>query len=809
MAYLVVQEEGRSTHRTVVEPVTVLGRHADCEIQLRDVKASRRHCRLELCDRGHRLVDLKSANGTLVNGDQVQSRILRAGDVIEIGSTRMTYSVERADVLRVRRLARHSGRRGRVGRRRMPLRPRQDAGTEAGESRDPTADTQVGAPVSADELAERDDADGRPIDPRNRLELALELRRLVNLMLTEHGDEGLAEWQRLVAGFSDEETLRPWAADLLDDREMMAGMLDLARTAGNEPDIDALLNRLVDDAVDLTGAERGFVILFEPPVPMPPESVAEAEEPGNGKGKTAKTAEPEQRVACARNFDHEPILAPEQKYSHAVVNEVIAHRQPLLSTNAHDEGRFQGSESVHGQRLLSVLAVPMCADQQMRGVLYIDNRFETGAFAEADLLWLAAIADFAAPAIDRARLRAELAEATTRLESARERINALAARPAPAEPADDDRDDDEADGDEAAGAAEPEEPDDPRDRGRFFTKYPYPDIIGRSDAMRKVFEVLDKAVENPDVPVLIIGENGTGKDLVAKALHGHSARAKRPFEAVNCAAVTATLFESTFFGHERGSFTGANAAKPGLFEQADGGTLFLDEVGEIPMEMQAKFLRVLQDGEVRRVGGQAVKRVDVRIVTATNRDLQALVRDGGFREDLYYRLAVVTLRIPPLRERGEDIDRIATKMFREACTRAGVPNKPIAAAVMDAMRAFPWPGNVRQLAGVIEQVVTFHRGAARITLDALPDEIQHATPGGDALPGEDVSLLDVVRGGLPLKQAVKDVTERVERAMVARVFRECGYVKTETAERLGISRPTLDAKLDAYGISDPRKSGHA
>src|SRR5215469_14333494 len=242
-------------------------------------------------------------------------------------------------------------------------------------------------------------------------------------------------------------------------------------------------------------------------------------------------------------------------------------------------------------------------------------------------------------------------------------------------------------------------------------------IVGQSPAMRRVFETIDK-VADADVTILIRGASGTGKELVANALHWRSPRRAKPLVKMNCAALSQELVESELFGHERGAFTGAIARREGKFEAADGGTLFLDEVGDMPVETQAKLLRVLQEKQFERVGGNQPLSVDVRIIAATNQDLEAMVKQGRFREDLYYRIKVVELRVPPLRERREDIPQMVQHFTKDACRRFGLPEKQLAPAAMRACVEAPWRGNARALKSTLEQAVILS-SAAEISADEL------------------------------------------------------------------------------------------
>ena len=250
-------------------------------------------------------------------------------------------------------------------------------------------------------------------------------------------------------------------------------------------------------------------------------------------------------------------------------------------------------------------------------------------------------------------------------------------------------------------------------------------LVGSSVGMKRIFEMVE-AVAYSSSTILIQGESGTGKELVARAIHHRSQRRERPFVAVNCSALTETLLESELFGHERGAFTGATATKRGLFEVADGGSIFLDEVGEVPLPTQVKLLRVLQEGEIKRVGASENRRVDVRVIAATNADLAEARKRGQFREDLFYRLNVITLQLPPLRERQEDIPLLATHFLRKYNTRTGKSLQGFRPEVMEILESHAWPGNVRELENVVERAVVLGRGS-EIEIGDLPENMRESS----------------------------------------------------------------------------------
>jgi two-component system response regulator AtoC len=318
-------------------------------------------------------------------------------------------------------------------------------------------------------------------------------------------------------------------------------------------------------------------------------------------------------------------------------------------------------------------------------------------------------------------------------------------------------------------------------------------MIGSSAAMRQVFDLISRVAASPTT-VLVTGESGTGKELVARALHDASGRREGPFVQVNCGAIPEALFESELFGHERGAFTGAVSARPGRFELAHGGTLFLDEVGELPRDMQVKLLRVLQDRTFDRVGGIRPQTVDVRVVAATNRDLQKDVVAGVFREDLFYRLNVVPIKLPPLRDRPEDIPPLVEYFVERFNKRLGRSVRSVRAEAMAALCAAPWRGNIRELENVLERAVLLAAGATLGVDDLL---------GFTAEPGQAAEPEEV--GGLGLKEYVRVYTARIERARIQKALTDANGNVTHASKRLEISRKSLQMKMKEYGLREERE----
>jgi two-component system response regulator HydG len=313
----------------------------------------------------------------------------------------------------------------------------------------------------------------------------------------------------------------------------------------------------------------------------------------------------------------------------------------------------------------------------------------------------------------------------------------------------------------------------------------FEEIQGSSEPMRRLFALLDK-IAGTDTAVLITGETGAGKELVARGLHARSRRAARPFVAVNCAAMPPQLLESELFGHARGAFTDAKTAHSGLFVQSDGGTLLLDEIGELPLELQPKLLRALEERRIRPVGASAEVAVDARIIVATNRDLEQSVEEGRFREDLLYRINVIQVRVPPLRERGNDVLLLAQQFIEGYASRLGRPVKGLTGAAADKLLGYAWPGNVRELRNCIERAVTL-TDHEKIVVEDLPERIRNYRTTDLMLESSDAATLPPM--------------EEVERRYVEKVMREVGGNKAQAARILGYDRKRLYRKLKRYGIS--------
>ncbi|MBX3275820.1 MAG: sigma 54-interacting transcriptional regulator, partial [Sandaracinaceae bacterium] len=479
-----------------------------------------------------------------------------------------------------------------------------------------------------------------------------------------------------------------------------------AKRLVREARLSRLYEAIVDAAVELADAERGFLVRRGPDGGV--------------------------LVASARAFG--AALVGEQP-SRSIAARALDAAGPLVAVDALEDERLGAAASVHQLALRSVLAVPLPGAAR---ALVLDDRLRPAAFGADVVEVILDLAEIAAGAIERAEAQRAQREEARRLARAERR---LAARVQSAE--------------EELSAL----------RRRVSDAPAFAGIVRDSAAMRRVLSLVERVAPS-DAPVLVCGESGTGKELVARAIHAASARREGPWVGENCSAIPETLLESTLFGHVRGAFTGADRARRGLFEIADGGTLFLDEIGEMSEAMQAKLLRVLQDGELRPIGGETTRKVDVRLVAATHRDLLALVEEGRFRRDLYYRIAVVSIELPPLRERPEDIPALVQELLAR---HAGGRSLRVEPAAMRALRAYRWPGNVRELENELRRALVLAEDVIDVS------HLTAAAPGEpDAEPRDELDL--------------KGRVAALERRLIRRALDECGGNQTRAAARLGVSR---------------------
>jgi len=525
----------------------------------------------------------------------------------------------------------------------------------------------------------------------------------------------------------------PKEGDRLDRLQRVASALN------SEMNLDRILNLIMDHVVEVAQAERGFLVLLA------------------SDGKIT--------VPVARNFQGEDVMNPEVGFSRSIAERVAKAGEAVLTVDATSDDRFTSIASIHEIAPRSVLCMPFKEKTGLTvGVVYIDNRIARGVFSKEHLRALQGFTDLAAGAIHRAqltkereqliaRLNAALAELKNKYEEQGGKLQAM----------------------KSALEARQDE---------LETKYSYKHIIGESPAMRRTFKLLDKVVDSEET-VLIEGENGTGKELIARAIHYNGPRQKGAFVAENVAAIPETLIESELFGHMRGSFTGADRDKPGLFELADRGTLFLDEVGDMPLNLQTKLLRVLESREVRRVGDKRMRKIDVRILSATNRDLRRMVEEGEFREDLFYRLRVLSIDLPPLRERKGDIALLCSHFLKTSAPSGHKP-KQITPRALAALENHDWPGNIRELENEIKRLTAV--AGEVIHEEDISEHVRHGPTASlaDAAPDQVRNLEKLVR--------------QVEIEELRKALALADANKTKAAEMLGISRFTLQRKMEKYHL---------
>ncbi len=513
----------------------------------------------------------------------------------------------------------------------------------------------------------------------------------------------------------------------------------LLRSLGQRQGFRPLLNQILDTLLLWTGVERGLLLLRAP------------------QGKLV--------VRAARNLDKSEISPAQRQLSLTMAKRALSEGRPVVAVDAMQD-LSELHKSVHSLNLRSVLAVPLIARGDVMGVAYLDDRVRRGAFGERELAWVGLIGTVAALAIADERDRLNLERALRKARRAESRLeNRLTHR--------------EAELNLAARELE-------RLKEPLALEGDYSHIVGRSQPMLQLFAMVDKVAKS-DVPVMIEGESGTGKELIARAVAAGGDRKNSPFIAENCAAIPEALLESTFFGHKKGAFTGANRDQLGLFELAHQGTLFLDEIGEMSASMQTKLLRVLQEGEVRPLGSERIRKVDVRVLVATHRDLKKLVEEGQFREDLYYRLNVVKLQLPALRERVEDIPDLVLHFIERF---ASGEKRGISESALYRLSNFSWPGNVRQLENEVRRMLVF---------------------GGEELTAADLSsdLLNSTNASGLNASTLKEKVGVLERQLVLEALEEARGNRTKAAAALGLSRFGLQKMTQRLQIVVPKGTSGA
>lgn len=480
-------------------------------------------------------------------------------------------------------------------------------------------------------------------------------------------------------------------------------LLQISKEMNSVHDINTLLNRIMDSAMEALSAERGFILL------------------------KSSDKDNQYTVVTARNISKETI-ASIRDYSSSVVNQVLATGKAVISVDAQADERFAGSESIVVQQIKSVICTPLIQDGRIQAAIYMDSRASVRQFDQESLEFLQAFATQAAIALSNARMFERLQSENLKL------------------------------------------------KRQISITEAFPDIIGKSEPMLRVLEMI-RDVADASASVLIEGESGTGKELVARALHYHSSRKDKAFIPIFCGSLSENLLESELFGHKKGSFTGATENKRGLFEEADGGTLFLDEIADVSPAIQTKLLRVLQEGEFKRVGENQIRTANVRIISATNKDLWEEVQKGNFREDLYYRLNVINIRIPPLRHRKSDIPLLAEHFLRYYATKNKKNITGFTKEAYQYLQEYDWPGNVRELENAVERAVILSR---KTEIDANDINLRRS------------------ESKIPVGKTLKEIT----RYAVLETIKMAGGNRTKAAEILGVSRRWLQYQLKEWGMMD-------
>jgi transcriptional regulator with GAF, ATPase, and Fis domain len=530
-------------------------------------------------------------------------------------------------------------------------------------------------------------------------------------------------------------------------------ILEIMRELATEHDLPRLLAKVTDHAVYLLGAERGFIVLL-----------------GDGG---------ELSVHTSRDATGDESHA---SFSRSVAETVIRTGEPVIAARARDDQRLAEAVSVHQLMIQSIACVPIRGAPPKGlpiGALYLETRLRPGSRFESELATLSAFADQAAIAIETARLlaenraqTAELARANQELAAARDQVEKVLGR--------------------RTEQLSIVRKDLKAVRAELDGHFGYAGLVGTSAAMRKLYALIDR-VKDTDVSLLVTGESGVGKEVVARAIHQAGTRAKKPFMGLNCGAIPANLLESELFGHVRGAFTGADRDRKGLFRETEGGTVLLDEVGELPPSMQAGLLRTLQEKTVRPVGSAREEPIDVRIIAATNRELSQMVASGTFREDLFYRLNVIQVEIPPLRERKDDLPALIDHFLSLFAARYRRERKAVERAAQRTLSAYDWPGNVRQLEHVLLNAWLMSDGDEITSMDLqLPAPLRAAHKGPSP-------VTEVRASREPLARSPEEFKDE-EKRHILQALTACSWNRVQAAKQLGLPRRTFYRRLKEYGI---------
>ncbi len=492
-----------------------------------------------------------------------------------------------------------------------------------------------------------------------------------------------------------------------------------------ELDLSTLVEKILDKMIQVTHAERGFVILREK------------------EGS---------RIALARNMGQENLPDSPDQISASIAGNVMEKGEALLTVDALEDERFSVVSSIHHLKLRSILCLPFMRGPEVLGAIYLDHRGQSGVFQAPLLHSLKPFAEMLGKILSNAR---RFFEVESDLKATRKKLEAA--------------------------------------QVQLQLKYDYANIVGRHPKMREVFSMLDR-VTDVEVPTVLLGESGVGKELVAQAIHYNGPRSKRPFVSMNCQAVPESLFESELFGHTKGAFTGAISDRMGLVEQAQRGTLFLDEIGDMSLPLQGKLLRVLQEGKFRRLGDREERSVDLRVIAATHRDLKKMIREGGFREDLWFRLSVVEIRIPPLRERMEDLPLLVDHFLERFAKNHASLKKKISSESLILLSQYDWPGNIRELENTITNACVF---AAKAQIE--PNDFRYKKELFAKALSEDKKMQSFELKDF-MKFPYREAVQFFEKKFIHQALIETGGNISRTAIQLKVARPHLSRLIKKFKI---------
>lgn len=499
---------------------------------------------------------------------------------------------------------------------------------------------------------------------------------------------------------------------------------ELQKESVGELDLSSLVEKILDRMIEVTRAERGFILLKEEPSP---------------------------RIVVSRNIDHAKLRKASERISWSIASEVLEKGRPLVTVDALEDSRFSVTASIHQLKLRSIICLPLKAGPEVLGAIYLDNRERRSAFQPGLAAALNPFADWMGQVLSNARrffeVQSDLNRTKQRLEAAESELK---------------------------------------------IKYDYKNIVGRHSKMLEIFQVLDR-VTDVEVPVLILGESGVGKERLAKAIHFNGARAARAFVSLNCQAVPEGLFESELFGHIRGSFTGASSDRVGLVEQAHRGTLFLDEIGDMPLGLQGKLLRVLQEGKFRPVGAKEEKPADCRVLAATHQDLRAMIKAGRFREDLWFRLNVVEIQVPALRERMEDLPLLADHFLSEFAKRHGGKKKRLDAKALELLGRYAWPGNVRELENTLTNACVFAEGES-----LKPEAFRYKRELFEKVTPTRIDEVEIIDKKF---RSFREAQQEFEKRLIAAALEKSRGNITHAAIVLKVARPQLSRLIKKYKLS--------